>query len=193
MSIFKSAALAFTLGLPQAALAQDFSAGSEAVSWNLYAEQPARFEAKVVDILCEITGDCPADCGAGKRQLGLVRSADSVLVYPNKNNQPVFSGAANELLPYCGQQVEVDGLMISDPDIAGATNIYQLQKIRSVGATDWVKANKWTKDWQAANPDNQGKEPWFRRDPRVNARLAETGYLGLGLDVDATFIKELFP
>ncbi len=193
MTICRSLMVTCMLGVPQICVGQDFSAGSEAATWNLYAEQPARFEAKVVDILCEITGDCPADCGAGKRQLGLVRSVDNVLVYPNKNNQPVFSGAANELLPFCGQQVEVDGLMINDPDIKGATNIYQLQKVRAVGAVDWVKANKWTKDWQAANPDSTGKEPWFRRDARVNAELAATGYLGLGLDTDAAFIKELFP
>ena len=191
MITLKSAIFAAILALPQAATAQDFSAGSEAESWNLYAEQPARFEAKVVDILCEIAGDCAADCGAGKRQLGLLRVADNALVYPNKNGQPVFSGAASELLPYCGQQVEVDGLMISDPDI-GATNIYQLQKIRAAGAADWVKSNRWTKDWQAANPANTGKEPWFRRDPRVNARIAASGYLGLGLDTDKAFIAELF-
>jgi hypothetical protein len=191
MNIVKSAILLSVFALPQAALAQDFSAGSEAASWNLYAEQPARFEAKVVDVLCEMTGDCPADCGAGKRQLGLVRTADAALVYPNKNNQPVFSGAASELLPFCGQQVEVDGLMITDPDI-GAANIYQLQKIRAVGAIDWIKSNKWTKDWQAANPENTGKDPWFRRDTRVNARIEATGYLGLGLETDKTFIAELF-
>ena len=190
-TLFHTLALTCLLALPHQSSAQDFSAGSEAESWNLYAEQPARFEAKVVDILCEITGDCPTDCGAGKRQLGLLRSADNMLIYPNKNGQPVFSGAANELRPYCGMQVEVDGLMLSDPDI-GANNIYQLQKIRTVGATDWVKANQWTKDWQAANPGNTGKEPWFRRDPRVNARIAATGYLGLGLETDAAFIKELF-
>ena len=31
--------------------AQDFSEGSEAKSWNLYAEVPATFEAEVVDVL----------------------------------------------------------------------------------------------------------------------------------------------
>lgn len=189
MNMLKTFVLSALFGVPHAAYAQDFSVGSEAASWNLYAEQPARFEAKVVDILCEITADCPADCGAGKRQLGLLRVADNALVYPNKNGQPVFSGAASDLLPYCGKMVEVDGLMLTDPDI-GAANIYQLQKIRAVGAADWVKANKWTKDWQAANPDNKGKDPWFRRDPRVNARIAASGYLGLGLDVDAAFIAE---
>lgn len=191
MTMLKSLILATLVALPQAGATQDFSVGSEATSWNLYAEQPARFEAKVVDILCEIAADCPPDCGAGKRQLGLLREADNALVYPNKNGQPVFSGAANDLLPYCGKMVEVDGLMLTDADI-GAANIYQLQKIRAVGAGDWVKANQWTTAWQTANPDNKGKDPWFRRDPRVNARIAATGYLGLGLDTDAAFIAEAF-
>ena len=61
--------LAFT-GMALPAGAQDFSQGSEAKTWNLYAEQSARFEAKVVDILCELTGDCPTDCGGGVRQRG---------------------------------------------------------------------------------------------------------------------------
>lgn len=131
MNMLKTFVLSALFAVPYTAAAQDFSVGSEAASWNLYAEQPARFEAKVVDILCEITADCPADCGAGKRQLGLLRAADNALVYPNKNGQPVFSGAASDLLPYCGEMVEVDGLMLTDPDI-GAANIYQLQKIRAV-------------------------------------------------------------
>ena len=76
-------ALAMT---PITAAAQDFSEGSEARSWNLWAEQPARFEATVVDILCELTGDCPNNCGDGNRQLGLVRAVDDVLVFPNKNS-----------------------------------------------------------------------------------------------------------
>jgi hypothetical protein len=172
------------------AAAQDFSAGSTAKPWNLYAEQPAFFAAKVVDITCEITGDCPADCGAGLRQLGLLRTADGVLVYPNKNAQPVFTGAAQDLLPYCGQQVEVDGLMLVDPEI-GANNVYLLQKIRAVGATEWVAAKQWTKDWDAANPDAAGEGPWFNRDPRVLAEIATDGYFGLGLEQDAAILQEL--
>ena len=174
------------------ALAQDFSVGSKAEPWNLYAESPALFEAKVVDPLCDLTGDCPADCGAGNRQLALLRAADQVMVYPLKNGQPVFSGAANELLPYCGKEVEVDGLLLTDADI-GLKNVFQIQLIREKGATDWVTANQWTKDWQAANPDVKGNEPWFRRDPRVNAQIAKNGYFGLGLEVDAAAIKLLFP
>jgi hypothetical protein len=170
---------------------EEFSEGSEAKSWNLYAEYPARFEAQVVDILCLLTKDCPDNCGDGKRQLGLLRAADDALVFPNKNSQAAFTGAAIELLPYCGKMVEVDGLLIDDPDL-GAKNIYLVQKIRNVGDAEWVKGNKWTKDWAKKHPKAKGKGPWFRRDPRVNAAIAETGYLGLGPETDETFIKEWF-
>ena len=51
-----AALAALVLSGPTAA--QDFSENSEARSWNLFAEQPARFEATVVDILCEVTGTC---------------------------------------------------------------------------------------------------------------------------------------
>ncbi len=162
------------------AAAQDFSEGSEAKSWNLYAEVPATFEAKVVDITCEITGDCADNCGDGKRQIGLLRAADGVLIFPNKNAQTGFQGAGTDLLPFCGQDVQVDGLMLVDEDI-GLNNIYQLQKIRAVGSEDWVKANTWSKQWAKRHPEAKGKGPWFRRDPRVNAIIAETGYLGQGL------------
>lgn len=174
----------------QRAAAQDFSAGSGAKPWNLYAETPALFDAKVVDITCEITGDCPSDCGAGARQLGLLRTVDNVLVYPNKNAQTVFSGAAQDLLLFCGRQVQVDGLMLSDPDI-GANNIYLVQNIRLAGAADWTPANQWTRAWAAANPDAAGDGPWFRRDPRVLAEIATDGYFGLGLEQDAAILQEL--
>lgn len=180
-----------TMALPLGAAAEDFSANSEAKSWNLFAEQPARFEAKVVDILCELSGDCPDNCGEGKRQLGLLRAADGVLVYPNKNSQAAFTGAALELAPYCHADVEVDGLMIEDPDL-GAKNVYLIQKIRNVGDADWVKANTWTKKWAAAHPEAKGKGPWFRRDPRVKAKIEANGYLGLGLETDEKFIDEWF-
>lgn len=189
--MIRSAFALALLALPAQAQETDFSAGSEAAPWNLYAESPALFSAKVVDLTCEITGDCPADCGAGRRQLALLRTADQALVYPMKNAQPVFSGAAAELAPYCGQMVEVDGLMITDPDI-GAQNVYLVQRIRAEGAADWVKATQWTKDWAAKNPEAAGEGPWFRRDPRVNALIAENGYFGLGAETDAQLVKELF-
>ncbi len=171
------------------AAAQDFSEGSTARTWNLFAEKPAFFEARVVDMLCELTGDCADNCGDGRRQLGLVRAADNALIFPNKNSQPAFTGAAVELLPFCGQDVEVDGLMLDDPDL-GARNIYLVQKIRTLGSSEWVKANRWTKEWAANHPQAKGKGPWFRRDPRVAAMIAEDGYLGLGAEEEADYVRE---
>ncbi|MEX0281841.1 MAG: hypothetical protein AB3N13_11725 [Arenibacterium sp.] len=172
------------------ALAQDFSEGSNARSWNLYAEVPAKFEAKVVDVLCELSGDCPADCGAGKRQMGLIRTVDNVMVLPLKNSQPAFSGAATDLAPFCNQTVTVDGLLLEDPDLL-ATNLYQVQTITTADG-ETVKANQFTKKWAQEYPEAKGKGPWFRRDPRIKADIAENGYLGLGLEADAAFIADWF-
>ncbi|MBF9044121.1 hypothetical protein HKCCE4037_12335 [Rhodobacterales bacterium HKCCE4037] len=156
-----------------------FSEGSEARSWNLGWEQPARFEAEVVDLLCEVAGDCANACAEG-RQLGLIRAADGVLTYPNKNNQGIFTGAAVDLHPFCGLQVEVDGLMIED-DYVGATNIYQVQRIREVGVEDWTSADGWTDAWAEANPEAAAMEGrWYRNDPRVLAEIEDGGYLGTG-------------
>jgi hypothetical protein len=186
MKKFIAALAILATPLATSVAAQDFSEGSTAKSWNLYAEVPATFEAEVVDILCTVAGDCANQCSEG-RQLGLLRSADNVLVFPNKNSQSSFNGAAYDLHPYCGKMVDVDGLLIEDEDIQGATNIYLVQKIKEAGAADWAKANKWTKVWAAKHPEAKGKGPWFRRDPRVNAIIADTGHLGQGLSPEEAY------
>lgn len=170
--------------------AQDFSEGSKARSWNLYAETPALFDAKVVDVMCELSGDCPDNCGDGARQLALLRTADDQIVMALKNNQPAFTGAVTDLLPYCGQQITVDGLMIEDPDVP-VRNAYLVQRIRPADG-EWVKASQWTKVWAKENPDAKGKGAWYRRHPGIKERIAAEGYLGLGLEADAAFIEYLF-
>ena len=176
--------------LATVAAAQDFSEGSKAKTWNLYAEVPATFEATVVDILCELTGDCPTDCGAGSRQLGLKRTVDDVLVLAMKNNQPAFTGAATDLAPYCNMTVQVDGLMIEDEDFP-IRNVYLVQTITPQGG-ETVKANQFTRKWAERNPDAAGKGPWFRRDPRIKGIIAQEGYLGLGLEEDEKYAEENF-
>lgn len=170
--------------------AQDYSANSTARSWNLAGEIPATFEAKVVDVMCELTGDCPANCGDGDRQLALLRGADDVMVMVLKNNQPAFTGGVVDLLPYCGQDIAVDGLMVEDEDFP-IRNIYLVQRIKAAGA-EWTKASQWTKVWAKENPEAKGKGPWFRRDPRIKERIEAEGYLGLGLEVDTAFKEYLF-
>ncbi|MFV2035654.1 MAG: hypothetical protein ACC631_11225, partial [Halocynthiibacter sp.] len=66
------------------------------------------------------------------------------------------------------------------------------RRVRGAGEPDWTKADRWTRDCAAANPEVAGSGPWFRRDPRVQAEIARDGYLGLGLDVDEAFIREWF-
>ncbi|MEM9013185.1 MAG: hypothetical protein AAGE18_18350 [Pseudomonadota bacterium] len=168
-----------------------FSANSEARSWGLVGEESARFTAQVVDILCELTGDCPADCGAGNRQLGLIREVDNVLIPVNKNTQPAFNGAVTDLLPYCNEMVEVDGLMVGDDEV-DPSRFYQVQLIRRLDEEEFSPTNRWTRVWAEENPDAAGEGPWFRREPRIQALIARDGYLGLGLEVDEAFIADWF-
>lgn len=177
------------------ALAQDerpwFGDDSEARSWNLYAEEPARFTGTVVDLTCEITGDCPENCGDGRRQLGIVRDVDGVLMNVQKNAQTSFNGGVADMLPYCGQSVEVDGLILWDDDL-GADNIYLVQRVR-VGDGEWSPANTWVSDWEARNPEAaEGGGPWFRRDPRVLADIATGGFFGLGPERDPDIIADVY-
>jgi hypothetical protein len=181
---------------PAPALADGaFSAGSKAKSWNLTGEEKALFEGKVVDALCLLTGDCPADCGAGKRQVGVLRTADGVFLLAAKNTQPAFTGATVDLAPYCGQTVEVDGLLVGDREVTpglGDAKILQVQTLRVTGADAGTKTNLWTKDWAERNPEAPGEGPWFKRDPKVNAQIEAHGRLGLGAEADQKYIEENF-
>lgn len=181
------------VALAAPAHAADFSEGSEAKEWGLAGEEKARFTAKVVDVLCELGGDCAANCGDNRRQLGLLRDADGALVYVLKNRQAAFTGAATDLYPFCGKDVEVDGVTVQNEDIPGSPKLYMVQFIREQGAAEWTKTSRWTKEWNKANPDlKKVKGPWFRKDPRVTAAIEADGYLGLGAETDEAFIEYYF-
>lgn len=184
--------VAVLLAMPVPVAAEgEFTEGSQAKSWGLLGEEKALFEARVVDILCELSGDCAPNCGDGRRYLGLVRSADQALIIASKNAQGVFTGAGVDLLPYCGRTVEVDGLLIGDADTTPA-KVFQVQRIREPGG-NWVAANHWTRAWDAAHPDLAAVEGrWYRKDPRVLKRIETEGYLGLGLEADEAFKEYWF-
>lgn len=171
------------------ALAEDFTKGSKAKDFGLNEAIQSTFSAKVVDLLCEVAGDCANNCGDGNRQLGLVRDADNKLIAVLKNGQFSFNGAVEDLLPYCNQKVEVDGIMVGDPEEHN-TQFYMVQFIKAEGAAEFNKADKWTKAWAERNPDAKGKGPWFRRDPRVIKQVEATGYFGLGKEADIAYAKE---
>jgi len=189
-SILKKFAVAslFAASFSVAANAEDFSAGSNAKEFGFEEEIKATFSAKVVDVLCELTGNCLDNCGNGQRQMGLLREADNKLVFVLKNGQFSFNGAAEDLVLYCNKLVDVDGVMVGDPEEFN-TQFYMLQFIRDKGAPEWTPAKKWTAAWAKKNPEAAGKGPWFRRDHRVKKQIAATGIFGLGHEVDEAFRK----
>ncbi|MEX2616694.1 MAG: hypothetical protein WD767_11410 [Alphaproteobacteria bacterium] len=155
-----------------------------AEEWGLPNEKITRFEAKVVDILCELTGDCPKACGEGKRQLGLLDSTGK-LVLPSKNSV-IFAGAAAELIDFCNATVIADGLLTTN---RGHT-IFALQFVRKAPDGPWRRANRFLPKWAAENgigPKSDMVEEWYLHDPRIKAELAANGKLGLGLAADKAY------
>ena len=178
MKLFAGAALAFIAG---------GSAAQAAESWGLPGEGAVRFEAKVVDVLCELSGDCPANCGAGKRQLGLVND-DGKLILPLKNQVP-FAGASDELIDFCAKRVVADGLMVSN---RGYT-FMALQFVREAPDGPWRRANRFQNKWAERNgvaPDSDAANQWFYNDPRIKDVIARQGKLGLGPKADEDYAKK---
>jgi len=163
------------------------STARAAESWGLPGEEIVRFEATVVDVLCELTGDCPAQCGAGTRQLGLLRD-DGTLVLPLKN-QTFFSGAVDELIDFCAKRVVADGLMVTN---RGYT-IFALQFVKAAADGKWRRANRFPPKWAARNgldPKDKKVKRWFENAPQIKALIARDGKLGLGLEADRKFLEE---
>lgn len=148
-----------------------------AESWGLPEEEKTRFEAKVVDTLCELTGDCPDRCGDGKRQLGLL-TGEGELILPLKNVVP-FAGASDELLEFCGKNVVADGLFSTNRGI----RVFALQFVREAPDGKWRRANRFTNRWANANgvdPTSKTAQQWFRHDPAVVEVIERDGKLGTG-------------
>ena len=162
-----------------------FTASVQAAEeWGLPDEKISRFEAKVVDILCELTGDCPNNCGDGKRQLGLI-NGDGKLILPSKNSV-IFAGTALELIDFCGKQVIADGLLTTN---RGYT-IFALQFVKEAPNGKWRRANRFTGKWAKQNgidPKSKKTNRWFAHDPQVKAIIAKNGKLGLGLAADKAY------
>lgn len=155
--------------------------------WGLPEEEVVRFEAKVVDILCELTGDCAPGCGGGQRQLGLLTD-EGRLVLPLKNFTP-FSGATAELIDFCGKRVVADGLFSTN---RGHT-IFALQFVKEAPDGKWRRANRFLPKWAEANgfaPDGPEPKQWFRHDPKVKAEIAADGVLGLGAKADQDYLSQ---
>jgi hypothetical protein len=170
MAKFSNAARAAALLLAGAAfLAAGVSAPRAAEPLGLEGETIVELEGTVVDVGCELGGACPANCGEGRRLLGL-RLADGTLRAAVKG--PVdFAGAAVDLKAFCGRPVKVDGLLIEKPGVT----ILQIQNIAAPGSP-LAPARAFEAEWQAKNGP---PEEWFRKDKAVEAIIARDGVLGI--------------
>lgn len=145
-------------------------AARAADAWGLDHEQPMEVTGKVVDLLCMLTGDCPADCGGGKRQLGILTADDRLL--PVAKGTVLLANAVPDLLPMCGQTVHADGLLIASPDMT----LYFPQYLKPSLDAAWVPTTAFQTQWTAAHGD---APDWFRADPTVKAVIARDGILGI--------------
>lgn len=138
--------------------------------WNIPHEKQAVLKGRVVDALCQLKGRCAPDCGGGKRPLGLVL-ADGTFRLVAKSNID-FAGATADLSPYCGREIEADGLLIENP----AVTLFFVQRLRERPDQDWIAAERFKAGWEARN----GKaEEWWRADPEANRIIAADGPFGI--------------
>lgn len=143
---------------------------SAADEMGIANERVVQLDVTVVDIVCTLTGNCPANCGGGTRQLGLV-TADGKLRLPVKG-QTLFANAIPDLLPYCGKPVQVDGLLIENP----VMTIVHVQALRANAEQKWQQTEAFETQWIAKH----GPAPeWQRADPFVKDVIAADGVYGI--------------
>lgn len=148
------------------------SGAQAAEEWGIEHEEKMRVDAKVVDLLCEVTGECTDNCGNGKRQYGLL--FDDGRLVPVVKNFDIFAGAQEDLKALCGKKITADGLMISNPKMP----LFALQFKREAPDGKWSRANWFIKEWSKANPGKPGKE-WYKHDARVLELIAKDGVYGI--------------
>jgi hypothetical protein len=156
-------ASAFAMMLASPCLAAD--------PWGLANEKVATFPAKVVDLLCAVGGvSCPADCGGGKRQLGLLTAEGKL--YPAVKGSVDFAGPAADLAPFCGKTIFVDGLLVENP----AMTMFFVQNLRERENQPWKPTEAFRTQWSARNGD---PDDWVRKDPQAKAIIAADGVFGI--------------
>jgi hypothetical protein len=141
-----------------------------AEAWGIPHEKPVVLKGRVVDALCHLKGRCAPDCGAGKRQLGILL-ADGTFRLVAKGNVD-FAAAIPDLIGFCGREIEADGLLIENP----AITLFFVQGVRADPSQPFVPSERFKADWETRN----GKaEEWWRADPEANRLIAEDGPFGI--------------
>jgi len=165
----------FALVLALAAVAQP-SAGRAAESFGVSNEVLLTVKGKVVDLTCELTHECVPNCGAGKRQLGLLTSEGKLFVAAKSST--IFAGLAHDLIASCGQEIIADGLTTTN---FGST-LLMIQRFKTAENADWIEANKFAADWarlHSTDPAGKQTEEWYRNDWVVKRAVAQHGQTGV--------------
>ncbi|MGL4323317.1 MAG: hypothetical protein ACRCTD_04690 [Beijerinckiaceae bacterium] len=126
-------------------------------------------QGTIVDVLCTLGGSCPAQCGGGKRLLGVV-AADGKL-RPLIKGVGDFGGTTRDLVGMCGKPVFLDGVLIENPQMS----IYQVQAWREREDQPWIRSTRFEDEWKAKNGDKE----WWRDDGGVKAIIEADGPLGI--------------
>jgi len=153
----------------------------EVSSWPITNAETNELSGQVVDVMCELGGNCADNCGDGTRQLAIkTETLGTVLVSKNLNN---YSGGADELSPFCNQNVTINGLFTEHQGV----RFFQVQNIRPPGGS-WQRANRYLQAWS----ERSGKPPsndWQDQDERVREIIERDGRLGLGPDADDEYFN----
>ncbi len=151
--------------------------------WPITNAEKSGLTGQVVDVLCELNGNCADNCGEGTRQLGIKTEAGgTVLVAKNLSN---YSGAAEELWNYCGEVVEVNGLFTEHQGV----RFFQAQNVRAPDG-QWQKATRFLDVWteRTGKPASLAKN-WQYHDEVVNEIIERDGRLGLGPEADQDYFE----
>jgi hypothetical protein len=139
-------------------------------------EEEVTTQGKVVDVSCELTRDCPAQCGAGKHQLGVKTPEGKILLAAK--NAVNFMGSTRDLLAFCGKDIWVDGVTTNN----FGTKLLMVQRYKASEKAEWRDANQSIIEWAKANhvkPDSEQAENWMRNDRLVKAAVAKKGRAGV--------------
>lgn len=154
----------------------------EVASWPVTNANESMLTGTVVDVLCELNGNCVDNCGNGRRQLA-IKTEDSRTVLVSKNLND-YAGAADDLSLFCDQVVDVNGLFTEHKGV----RFFQVQNIKPPGG-QWQKATRFLQVWseRTGKPLSQASN-WQDNDDRVQEIIKRDGVLGLGTEADQEFL-----
>jgi hypothetical protein len=155
-----------------------------AKSWEGTAEEIPRFETKVMDINCELTGHCSSNCSDAKRELELP-TPDKKLALTSKRSS-ANRGAAHDPANSCKKQFIADEFYREHRGV----RFLVAQTIHEAPYSKWRGANRYLKK-RSAGPgiDESKADSWFRHNPDVKHSTESDHLLGLGKKQDQVYFN----